>query len=139
MLNASEALSEMDAGESKLVLEGQRAPKSVRIEPDRRVRNARTAGDAPDHGFGIGPAGHMFQAHEGRGLDVAEAALRQRVDERDLVPGRDRALLDLKALARALLADNHLLRQVHAPSSFAAVSLSRRDPSGKYNMKNLSF
>ena len=116
MLNASEALSEMEPASVSLSLKASARRSPSVVEPDRRIGNARTTGHSSDHGFGVRPAGHMFQADEGRGLDVAEAALRQRVDQRDLVGRRDRALLDLKPLARPLLADNHLLRQIHRPS-----------------------
>ena len=49
--------------------------------------------------------GTSLRVDERHDLDVVEAGLRQRIDQLDLALGRDDALLELKAFARAFLAD----------------------------------
>src|SRR4029077_10051785 len=68
--------------------------------------------DAVHDGFGVRHARYRLRIDEGDDLDLVEAGLRQRVDQRDLARGRDGAFLELKALARAFLGDVHALRQI---------------------------
>ena len=90
----------------------QRALKALFVEPQRRVGDARLRRDAAHHVVGVGHARHVLRIDEGHDLDAVEAGLRQRIDQRDLARGRDRAFLDLKAFARAFLGDVHGRRQV---------------------------
>ena len=64
------------------------------------------------HVFGVRHARHRLGIDERNDLDVVEAGPRQRIDQRNLACGRDRAFFDLKSLARAFFVDMHGRRQV---------------------------
>ncbi len=85
----------------------QRALEAALVEPQRRIGDIRIDLDAFDDVVGVGHARHRLRIDEGDDLHVIDAGLRQGVDQFDLARGRDRALFDLKALARAFLADAH--------------------------------
>ena len=55
---------------------------------------------------------------------MVEAGLRQRVDQRDLARGRDRAFLDLKTFARPFFGDVNGRRQI-AHDFFSTVTMPR--------------
>ena len=61
--------------------------------------------DARQHLRGVGELRDHVGAHEARHLQAPQAGARERVDQLDLVVGRDRLGLVLKAVARADLAD----------------------------------
>ena len=113
-MKASDAVSEMEPAMVSFSRNASARCKSALVEPQRGVFDAGRGREAIDHGLGVGPARHQAWVDEGGDLDVAQAATGQRLDQRDLVGGRDRAGLDLEALARPLFADVDAVRQVHA-------------------------
>ena len=107
-----DAVSENEPSMSSRRSGRQRALQPFHVEPERGVVDARLALVALHHLVGIGHARHALRIDERNDLDVVQAGLRQRVDQLDLALGRDRAFLELEALARAFLVDLHEFREV---------------------------
>src|SRR6266699_2624501 len=102
----SEAVTEIDPAAR------DRALQTLLVEPQPGIGDPRFALEAGGHRLGIGHAGHPLRVDEGDRLDVVEPGFRQGVDQLDLALGRNRALFELKALARAFLVDLHELGKI---------------------------
>src|SRR6202035_3653451 len=103
----------------------QSALKSLVVEPQRRIGDVGFWRDAVHDVLGVGHAGHCLRIDEGDDLDLVDAGLRQRVDQRDFARGRNGAFLELKTLARTFLADVYAFRQV-AHCGSPTVTIERR-------------
>ena len=100
------------ADHAQPILERQRAVQAILVEPERGIVDAGLRPEAAGDRLGIRPARDEPRIDEAADLDVVEPGLGQRLDQRDLVGGGDRAGLDLEALARAFLEDVDAVRQV---------------------------
>ena len=72
---------------------------------------------------GVRHAGDVLRADEGCDLDTLQPGFRQRIDQRDLAFGGDRAFLDLETLARAFLGDHHAARNIGHGLPFHATEI----------------
>jgi hypothetical protein len=99
-------------GDRQLVAEDKRAVEAVRVEPELGVVDAFLRGKAGDDVFGVRPAWHDARADKRCSLDMVQAGLGKRLDQLDLVRAADRSRFDLEPLARALLVDLDMGRQI---------------------------
>jgi len=100
--------------------------EALGVEPHAAIGDAFALADALGDLRHVGHLRHHLRVHEGGAVDLGHAGLGQRLDQADLLRGRDARGFRLEPLAGALLDDVHLARKL----AHAALLSARSRPAG---------